>query len=340
MEDDEDEDFNKFPAIVNLIPRIREHNPHVATKKIGAALLKANAEERADSTTQGFNDKDPVERRLAVFFNIAGKVRASCDMMTSLHKLFKEYAWELTKAIEPEAQSVAQGRLDAVKKRGKQETSGVKKIMDEMKKHLEEQKEADDKKCKEQGDDPEEEGWSTPYRVMYNCYWSLHKSWRDVNKKYNDEQAQCERRRRRDLIRQLTIASGEEPSEEEIQERLASNATTVFSSAMVVRSADEEFAAEYLQEAQEQNDAVAMVLEKMAELQELWDQFELLLQKQGELLDQIGANLDKCKDHVDQANEDLDSAIEHQNAALQKQFMIIGVCMIMIGILLVPVLLF
>jgi len=127
-----------------------------------------------------------------------------------------------------------------------------------------------------------------------------------------------------------------EQKDSEIEERMKSGATDVFAGGMSAKSADEDFAAEFLAEAKEKEDAINMIVEKMNELKELWDQFELLLQKQGELLNQIGANLDKAQEFVDKANADLDSALEHQAAAQKKQLMMVGVCALIILILVVP----
>lgn len=281
--------------------------------------------------TQGFAPDDP----LGIFFNIAKRVMKSCETIETVHKFYKKAAYELTEAVEVEKERIAQGKIDKIHSRAKTEISGVKAVLDQMEQILEKQKASDEKAAKEAGDDVP--GWTTTYRVMYNCKWSLLINWREVNKIYNEEQAACERRKRAKLVRQLTILNeGQEPDEQDVEERMATGATDVFAGGMVARSADDDFAAEFLAEAKEKEGKIDEILEKAQELQELWDQFQLLLQKQGELLNQIGENLDKSKDFVDKANDDLDSAIAHDEAANQQQLYIMCCCAIMIAIIVAP----
>jgi len=315
------------------MPQIVAKDSRAGSKPIGPEkkLFADAGDGEGLPETKGFPKGDP----LGIFFNIARRVQKSCATMTLLHKLYKKAAYELTSSIDTDTAKEAQAKMDKIQDKAKGEIRGVKAVLDQMEQISDKQKAKDDDEAKEAGDD--EPGWTSVYRVMYNCRWSLLIQWRQVNKVYNEEQASCERRRRKNLIRQMTIANdGVAPDEAEIEARMASNATDVFSGGMVARSADEDFASEFLAEAKEKEAKIDEILEKARELQELWDQFQLLLQRQGQLLDQIGANLEKCKDFVAKANVDLDSAIEHQNAAFRKQVAIIGVCLCMVGIIVFP----
>ena len=68
----------------------------------------------------------------------------------------------------------------------------------------------------------------------------------------------------------------------------------------------------------------------------MWDEFQLLLQKQNELLSTISGNLQKSKEFIKQANEDLDAAQEHAEAANRQQVMILCSCCIGLCVLIVP----
>lgn len=330
-----DEDENPYPAVRDRMPDLKAINPDTGSKMIGKELNEAmkGVPKEEQPECQGFEKGDP----LGIFFNIAKKVQNNCHEMEMIKKLYKKQAWDLTNSIDVESAKKAQGLLDKIHGRAKGIIKGVKAVMDKMDQLCTEQKERDDKAAADAGEEPDPGSMTPVYRVMYNCKWSLLTQWRTVNKAYNEEQAGCERRRRANLKRQLKIANdGQEPEDSEIEERMKSGATDVFSGGMVAKSADEDFAAEFLAEAKEKEDAINMIVEKMNELKELWDQFELLLQKQGELLNQIGANLDKAQEFVDKANADLDSALEHQAAAQKKQLMMVGVCALIILILVVP----
>jgi len=310
----DDDEAPVYPAVVDRLDELKARDGNIGTKLIGAALKEQMQDSGEKPECQGFEKGDP----LGIFFNIAKKVQKNCHEMRLFHKLYKKQAFILTNSIDVDTGKKAQQTIDKIHGRAKDTIKGVKAVMDKMDEQLKKQKEVDDKETVKEGEDPAEVGMKPGYRVMYNCKWSLLTQWREVCKMYNEEQASCERRRRNILKRQMAIANdGEEPTDEEIQERMHTGATEVFSGGMVAKSADEDFAAEFLAEAKEKEAAIDQILEKMAELKEMWDQFQLLLQKQGELLNQIGANLDKAQEFVDKANADLDSAIEHQQAAMK-----------------------
>ena len=114
--------------------------------------------------TKGFPKGDP----LGKFFNIATKVGKSCETMVLMTTLYGKAGTALCQAIDPDVEKEAQGDVDKIKGRAKDEIRGVKAVLDQMEKITKKQKQADDDEAKEAGneDDP---SWSTIYRVMYNC---------------------------------------------------------------------------------------------------------------------------------------------------------------------------
>lgn len=60
--------------------------------------------------------------------------------------------------------------------------------------------------------------------------------------------------------------------------------------------------------------------QSVAELHQMFLDFALLTEQQGELLDQIEFQVKNAADHVEDANVDVHQAIEHQKAIRKKQW--------------------
>lgn len=293
----------------------------------------------------------PEDSPLNDFFDAVKLVDDNCKFIIWITPKYAAAAQELTSAVDVKQAKEAQAKVDKLIKQAKTVIKKNKKTIDSMDEEMKNQMQLDvDEEIAagtlEKKDAPnvqeggELEQWSPYYRVMRQCRWSLVNRWKRVNKEFNEEQAACDRRKRANLVRQLTIANGCEPSEDEVTSRLNCGATDVFSGGMVARAsdADADYANEFLAEAEEELKKIMQITKGMQEMQEMWDEFQLLLQKQGELLNTISGNLKKCKDFVKEANENLAEAQEHAEAANKSQLMILGSCCCGICILVVPLL--
>lgn len=293
----------------------------------------------------------PEDSPLNDFFDAVKEVDNNCKFIVWITPKYAAAALELTSAVDVKQTKTAQDRVNTLLKQSKTVIKKNKKTIDDMDEEMRKQMQLDVDEAVmageiEKKDAPNvKEGetlaeWGPYYRVMYNCRWSLVNQWKRVNKAYNEEQAACDRRKRANLTRQLTIANGCPPSEEEVNTRLNNGATDVFSGGMVARAsdADADYANEFLAEAEEELKKIMLITKGMQEMQEMWDEFQLLLAKQGELLNTISGNLQKCKDFVAQANEDLGAAQEHAEAANRQQMLIMLSCCIGLCVLIVPLL--
>jgi len=283
------------------------------------------------------------------FFEHVGEVTKNIAYIEWVTPKYAVAAKEFTSAVDVVSAKASEEKVLTIVKQSKNCIKVNKKSIDAMDAAMKEMmgldvEEAITKGEIEKQDRPKvEDGetleqWSPTYRVMYNARWALVNEWKRVNKVYNEEQAACERRKRENLRRQLMIANGEEPSEEELNQRLNNGATDVFAGGMVARGADADadFANEFLMEMQEETEKMNKILIGMREMQQMWDEFQLLLEKQGELLNSISGSLKRAKDYVKQANEHLAEAQEHADAALRQQYMIIASCCIGLCVLIVP----
>jgi t-SNARE complex subunit (syntaxin) len=73
--------------------------------------------------------------------------------------------------------------------------------------------------------------------------------------------------------------------------------------------------------------------QSVAELHQMFLDFALLTEQQGELLDQIEFQVKQAGDYVEEANVDVHQAIEYQKAIRKKQCWIILIVAIVVGVL-------
>ena len=77
-----------------------------------------------------------------------------------------------------------------------------------------------------------------------------------------------------------------------------------------------------------------LVLEaSVAELHQMFLDFALLTEEQGELLDQIEFQVKSASDYIEDGNKDMVQAIEIQKSIRKKQCCIIVTCLVIIGVI-------
>lgn len=338
------------PSIRSILDELKAYN-----STIGTAYEAAAGEE--DEDAEDAPPKEPEPSRwdegspLNDFFEHVALVTGYIsNIEDTFSPKYANAAREFLSAVDTKSAKEGDEKLKVTVKQSKTIVKNAKKSIDEMTNAMKVQMKVDideavtkgeiEKKDAPNADDGETlPQWSPTYHIMYNCRWAMVNEWKRVMKAYNEEQATCERKKRENLKRQLTISNnGLEPSDEEIEARLSSGATDVFAGGMVTRGADADadFANELLEEAKDETRKLTEVMVLMREMQEMWEQFQLLLEKQGEMLNTIAGNLQKAKDFIKQANEDLAEAQEHAEAALRQQYMIIASCCIGLCVLIVP----
>ena len=72
----------------------------------------------------------------------------------------------------------------------------------------------------------------------------------------------------------------------------------------------------------------------VAELHQMFLDFALLTEQQGELLDQIEFQVKSASDFIDEGNQDMVQAIEYQKSIRKKQCCILVIVLVVIGIIL------
>ena len=69
----------------------------------------------------------------------------------------------------------------------------------------------------------------------------------------------------------------------------------------------------------------------VAELAQMFQDFALIVEQQGELLDQIEYQVKSASDYIDEGNEEMVQAIEIQKSIRKKQCCILMIVLVVIG---------
>ena len=71
----------------------------------------------------------------------------------------------------------------------------------------------------------------------------------------------------------------------------------------------------------------------VAELHQMFLDFAVLTEQQGEMLDQIEFQVKSTSDFIDEANNDLGQAIEYQKLIRSKQCCLFGILLVVLGVI-------
>ncbi|RDD40041.1 Syntaxin [Trichoplax sp. H2] len=147
------------------------------------------------------------------------------------------------------------------------------------------------------------------------------------NKIQNDYREKCKDR----IKRQLKI-TGKPTTDEEIEDMLESGNPEIFTQAVITDTKDAKQALEAIEA--RHNDI--MNLEKsIKELHEMFLDMAMLVESQGEMIDNIEHNTVNAVDFICSAKEDVKKAVKYQSAARKKKIICLALALVLIIIIII-----
>lgn len=170
-------------------------------------------------------------------------------------------------------------------------------------------------------------------RIRENLVNTLKRKLADTVKLYQSRQQEYKEATKEKVSRQIRIMK-QDATEEEVEEIMRSpgGAEEVFRTAILKSAADP--VREAYEAAQNKYNDVVRLEQSVMELHQMFVDFALLTEQQGELLDQIEYQVQAAKEFVETGNEDLGKAIEYQKSIRKKQCCIIVTVIIIIVVIL------
>jgi len=167
-------------------------------------------------------------------------------------------------------------------------------------------------------------------RIRENLGSTLSRKFVEVVKEYQKKQQDYKDDVKKKVTRQVRIVK-EDATEEEIESVMRSGGSTeqLFEQAILTTAADS--VKEAFSKAQDKYRDVQRLEQSVMELHQMFIDFALLTEQQGELLDQIEFNVKAAHEYIKDGNVDLEVSIDYQKAIRQKQ------CCVMITVLIIGI---
>lgn len=169
-------------------------------------------------------------------------------------------------------------------------------------------------------------------RIRENLTNTLTRKFVDVMKEYQNAQTKYKTDIKKKVKRQVQIVKPDATSEEiDAVFKSGGGSGEVLKSAILTGEAADSIRNAYMNVADKYQDVLTLEA-SVAELHQMFLDFALLTEKQGELLDQIEHQVKEASDYIDQGNSEMVQAIEIQKSIRRKQCCIAMIVLIVIAI--------
>ncbi|XP_043939936.1 syntaxin-3 isoform X1 [Protopterus annectens] len=189
-------------------------------------------------------------------------------------------------------------------------------------------------KAIEQNIEQDEVRSSADLRIRKSQHSVLSRKFVDVMTKYNEAQVDFRDRSKNRIQRQLEI-TGKTTTDEELEEMLESGNPAIFTSGIIN---DSQISRQALSEIESRHNDIVRLESSIKELHDMFLDIAMLVENQGEVVDNIEANVMKSVDHVEAAKEETKKAVIYNNKARKKMIIIIVVVTVLALIILAIIL--
>jgi t-SNARE complex subunit (syntaxin) len=168
-------------------------------------------------------------------------------------------------------------------------------------------------------------------RIRENLMNTLSRKFVEIVKEYQQRQQDYKDDVKKKVARQVRIVK-EDATDAEIDDVMHSGGTEKVLQAAILKTAADPVREAY-EKAQDKYKDVLRLEKSVLELHQMFVDFALLTNQQGELLDQIEFNVSAAEEFVSGGNEDLAVAIEIQSSIMKKQCCVI-ITVLVLGVIL------
>jgi len=161
-------------------------------------------------------------------------------------------------------------------------------------------------------------------RIMKSQFQQLQCSFFEVWTDYNECQSNYREKCKEKLMRQIQITGKEDVSTDEINKMIESGNPTIF-------SYNSSFQQKDIQELESRQNDITKLAESLKQLHEMFKDLALMVEQQGEMLNNIEKNVDAARDYVGAAERECSKAVDLTNQFRKKKL----ICAIVIIILLI-----
>ncbi|XP_008840236.1 syntaxin-3 isoform X1 [Nannospalax galili] len=226
------------------------------------------------------------------FFSEIEETRLNIDKISEhVEDAKKLYSIILSAPIpEPKTKEDLEKLTTEIKKRA----SNVRNKLKSMERHIEE----------------DEVRSSADLRIRKSQHSVLSRKFVEVMTKYNEAQVDFRERSKGRIQRQLEI-TGKKTTDEELEEMLESGNPAIFTSGII----DSQISKQALSEIEGRHKDIVRLESSIKELHDMFMDIAMLVENQGEMLDNIELNVMHTVDHVEKARDETKKAVKYQSQA-------------------------
>ncbi|XP_036434182.1 syntaxin-2 isoform X2 [Colossoma macropomum] len=177
---------------------------------------------------------------------------------------------------------------------------------------------------------------SVDFRIQRTQYTVLSRKFVDVMTQYNETQVSFRERSKSRIQRQLEI-TGRLTTNEELEDMLESGNPSIFTSDII---SDSQITRQALNEIESRHKDIMRLESSIKELHEMFMDMAMLVETQGEMVDNIEKNVSNAVEYVAKANEECKKAVRYQKRARRKRVFLaicVAVCAVIVLLIIVGV---
>uniref|UniRef100_U3FYY4 Syntaxin-3 n=1 Tax=Micrurus fulvius TaxID=8637 RepID=U3FYY4_MICFL len=168
---------------------------------------------------------------------------------------------------------------------------------------------------------------SADLRIRKSQHSVLSRKFVEVMTKYNEAQVDFRERSKGRIQRQLEI-TGKNTTDEELEEMLESGNPSIFTSGIM----DSQISKQALSEIEGRHKDILRLENSIKELHDMFVDIAMLVENQGEIVDNIELNMMHTMDHIEKAREETKKALKFKSRARKKTIIIIVIIVVLLGI--------
>ncbi|XP_037396373.1 syntaxin-3a isoform X2 [Pygocentrus nattereri] len=174
----------------------------------------------------------------------------------------------------------------------------------------------------------EEERVSADTRIRKSQHAVLSRKFVDVMTKYNEAQVDFREKSKGRIQRQLEI-TGKATTDEELEEMLEGGNAAVFTAGII----DSGISKQALSEIESRHKDIVRLESSIKELHDMFVDIAMLVESQGDIVDNIEVNVSKAVDHIVVAKTETKKAVRYQSSARKKKVIIVCLVLVILGII-------
>ena len=267
----------------------------------------------------GLNQGGGGSEFLVEFFVDVEKVKKNVNIVKQVIKRISEIQQQVVFATSNDKEAELSAELKPLTEETNKRANTTKQILQNLKTETEKMKQTVGAKQSE-------------IRIRENLVNTLTRKFIDVMKEYQSVQTKYKTEIKKKVKRHVQIVKSDASSEEIDAIIKQGGADKVFKEAILQGEASETIRNMYLLVSDKYQDVLALE-QSISELNQMFVDFALLVEQQGELLDQIEFQVKAASDYIDEGNTEMVKAIEIQISIRKQQACLLAIVLVIIGVI-------